>query len=546
MAEQRQHDRRRQIDLVREPIFPALTRLAMPIMASAFLATAYNLTDMAWVGTLGSDAVASVGVGGMYTWLSAGVILLARMGGQVMLGQSLGAGDREKAGCYARAAVHLGILLGLLYGTVCLTFTPHLVGYFHLSGAAVIRDAERYIRITGGLVVFFFMTFLLTGLFTAQGDSATPFRANLMGLLLNMTLDPLMIRGIGPFPSLGVTGAAAATVFSQSVVMMLLILHLLSPAGAGNVLRNQGDGAAEARAEVRAEARAEARTEAPDLRPHLRPCPRPDLRPCPRLHPEKLSVYADIIRIGLPTSVQNMIYTGISFVLTQLAAGYGDLALAVLRMGNQIESVSWNISDGFAASINAFTAQNYGARQRDRIRKGYDIAFRLLGSWGLFVTAMFLLFPEQISGIFFHEAEAIRVSAGYLRIVGLCEAFMCIESMTVGALSGLGKTRLCSVVSITLTGARIPYAWILCRTSLGLTGIWWALSISSISKGIVFFSVMRMMLAKDDKAFFPPEKDAEKPRKRDAGKTPEKELGGQSGKTSGKTPGKTPEKGKWS
>ena len=518
MAEQRQHDRRRQIDLVREPIFPALTRLAMPIMASAFLATAYNLTDMAWVGTLGSDAVASVGVGGMYTWLSAGVILLARMGGQVMLGQSLGAGDREKAGCYARAAVHLGILLGLLYGTVCLTFTPRLVGYFHLSGAAVIRDAERYIRITGGLVVFFFMTFLLTGLFTAQGDSATPFRANLMGLLLNMTLDPLMIRGIGPFPSLGVTGAAAATVFSQSVVMMLLILHLLSPAGAGNVLRNQGDGAAEARAEVRAEARAEARTEAPDL------------RPCPRLHPEKLSVYADIVRIGLPTSAQNMIYTGISFVLTQLAAGYGDLALAVLRMGNQIESVSWNISDGFAASINAFTAQNYGARQRDRIRKGYDIAFRLLGSWGLFVTAMFLLFPEQISGIFFHEAEAIRVSAGYLRIVGLCEAFMCIESMTVGALSGLGKTRLCSAVSIILTGARIPYAWILCRTSLGLTGIWWALSISSISKGIVFFSVMRMMLAKDDKAFFPPEKDAEK--------VPEKMPGGQ--------PGKTPEKGKWS
>ena len=510
MAEQRQHDRRRQIDLVREPIFPALTRLAMPIMASAFLATAYNLTDMAWVGTLGSDAVASVGVGGMYTWLSAGVILLARMGGQVMLGQSLGAGNRAKAGCYARAAVHLGILLGLLYGTVCLTFTPHLVGYFHLSGAAVIRDAERYIRITGGLVVFFFMTFLLTGLFTAQGDSATPFRANLMGLLLNMTLDPLMIRGIGLFPSLGVTGAAAATVFSQSVVMILLIFHLLSPAGAGNVLRNGRGG----------------------------------------LYPEKLSVYADIVRIGLPTSVQNMIYTGISFVLTQLAAGYGDLALAVLRMGNQIESVSWNISDGFAASINAFTAQNYGARQRDRIRKGYDIAFRVLGSWGLFVTAMFLLFPEQISGIFFHEVGAVQVSAGYLRIVGLCEAFMCIESMTVGALSGLGKTRLCSAVSITLTGARIPYAWILCRTSLGLSGIWWALSISSISKGIVFFSVMRMMLAKDDKAFFPPEKDTEKPPEKtpggQPGKAPEKTPGGQPEKAPGGQPEKTPENGKWS
>ena len=80
--------KRKPVDLVREPILPALTRLAMPIMASAFLSTVYNLTDMAWVGTLGTDAVAAVGVGGMYTWLSAGVILLARMGGQVKIGRA--------------------------------------------------------------------------------------------------------------------------------------------------------------------------------------------------------------------------------------------------------------------------------------------------------------------------------------------------------------------------------------------------------------------------------------------------------------------------
>ena len=107
---------RQNIDLVREPIRPALVRLAMPIMASAFLSTAYNLTDMAWVGTLGADAVAAVGVGGMYTWLSAGVITLARMGGQVLVGQELGAENRKKAASYARASVQLGLLLGILRG----------------------------------------------------------------------------------------------------------------------------------------------------------------------------------------------------------------------------------------------------------------------------------------------------------------------------------------------------------------------------------------------------------------------------------------------
>ena len=113
---------RQNIDLVREPIKPALVRLAMPIMASAFLSTAYNLTDMAWVGTLGADAVAAVGVGGMYTWLSAGVITLARMGGQVLVGQELGAENRKKAASYARASVQLGILLGILYGLISLLF----------------------------------------------------------------------------------------------------------------------------------------------------------------------------------------------------------------------------------------------------------------------------------------------------------------------------------------------------------------------------------------------------------------------------------------
>ena len=153
-------NRTEQIDLVHEPIRPALVRLAMPIMASAFMATAYNLTDMAWVGTLGADAVAAVGVGGMYTWLSAGVITLARMGGQVLVGQELGAGRRGKAASYARASVQMGLFLGILYGLAAVLLTRSLVGYFRLSRPDAIAGALLYIRIVCGLVTFFFMSFL--------------------------------------------------------------------------------------------------------------------------------------------------------------------------------------------------------------------------------------------------------------------------------------------------------------------------------------------------------------------------------------------------
>ena len=82
----------------------------------------------------------------------------------------------------------------------------------------------------------------------------------------------------------------------------------------------------------------------------------------------------------------------------------------------------------------------------------------------------------------------------YLRIIGYGQLFMCMELMTVGALSGLGKTFLCSVISISLTSARIPLAMFLGSTSLGLNGIWWALTISSVAKGLVFFINYMMIL----------------------------------------------------
>ena len=122
----------------------------------------------------------------------------------------------------------------------------------------------------------------------------------------------------------------------------------------------------------------------------------------------------------------------------------------------------------------------------DRVRKGYKAALWSVGTWGLFITAIFVFAPKAIAEIFFHEPRAIAIAVGYLVIIGFSEAFMSVELMTVGALSGLGKTHLCSVISILFTSARIPLAVILSATSLGLEGIWWALSVTSIVKGVIF------------------------------------------------------------
>lgn len=431
-------------NLTKGPILKTLTKLAIPIMASSFLGTLYNITDMAWIGLLGAKAVAGVGVGGMFTWLSQGLASMARMGGQVQVAQCIGRGDREEAHKYAQAAVQLAIIMGLLFAVIVLLFLHPLVGFFKLQDPEALSAALSYTKIACGLIVFSFLSLTLTGIYTAQGDSKTPFIANLIGLVTNMILDPLLILGIGPIKKFGVDGAAIATVTAQAIVMSIMVIGILQQKRE-NVLKG-----------IKIFARIPSR------------------------------YLGGICKIGIPTAIQGMAYCGISMILTRMVSGFGAEAVATQRVGGQIESVSWNTADGFGAALNAFIGQNYGAGKMDRVRKGYKAALWSVGAWGLFITAIFVFAPKAIAEIFFHEPRAIAIAVGYLVIIGFSEAFMSVELMTVGALSGLGKTHLCSVISILFTSARIPLAVILSATSLGLEGIWWALSVTSIVKGVIF------------------------------------------------------------
>ena len=432
-------------NLTKGPILKTLTKLAVPIMASAFLGTLYNITDMAWIGLLGSRAVAGVGVGGMFTWLSQGLAAMARMGGQVQVAQCIGRGDRERAHGFAQAAVQLSAFMGIAYAVLALLFTRQMVGFFQLADTETYAAAMSYTRIACGLIVFSFLTLTLTGIYTAQGDSKTPFLANLVGLAMNMILDPVLILGPGIFPRLGVAGAAIATVTAQAIVMSIMILGIMVQKKE-NVLKG--------------------------------------IKLFAKLPREYVG---GICKIGIPTAIQGMAYCAISMVLTRMVSGYGAEAIATQRVGGQIESISWNTADGFGAALNAFIAQNYGAGKNDRVRKGYKASLWTVGIWGVLISVIFICFPEPIAQIFFHEPKAIATAMGYLVIIGFSEAFMCVELTTVGALSGLGRTRLCSIISIAFTSARIPLA-ILLGGIMGLNGIWWALSSTSIVKGIIFTS----------------------------------------------------------
>ena len=424
-------------------------------MAASLVQTAYNLTDMAWIGMVGSDAVAAVGAAAMYTWLSSGVAALARMGGQVKSAHAYGEGNRREAVQYGKGALQLALVLAAAYGIITNLFAGPLIGFFHLNSSLVVKDAIVYLRIACGLILFAFIGQTLTGLYTASGNSRTPFVANCIGMGANIVLDPLLIFGLGPIHGMGVAGAAVATVTAQFIVSLVLVISM----------RKDPVLAAQMRIWI----------------------------------PTPLSNIKTMVRIGFPAAIQSMLYCGISMVLTRFVTAWGDTAVAVQRVGGQIESISWMTADGFGTAINAFVGQNYGAGNLKRVKKGYMTASAIMFIWGIFTTCLLIFGAAPIFSLFIHEPEVIPAGADYLRIIGFSEMFMCVELMTVGALSGMGKTMEASVITIILTTARIPLAVILGGTALGLNGIWWALTISSIVKGIIFFGyylhIMKRMKA---------------------------------------------------
>ena len=199
-------------NLLEGSIFGKLTRLAMPIMMTAFVQMAYNLVDMIWIGGLGSGAVAAVGAAGIYLWIADSCTSVAKMGGQIKVAHSIGEGNEEKARSFAAGAFQMGVFIILICMALVVFGHQLMVDVFQFTDEVIHNNAINYLLITGTAGIFFStINQVFTGVYTGIGDSKSPFWATAVGLVLNLILDPVLIFGIGPIPAMGVIGAAVAT-----------------------------------------------------------------------------------------------------------------------------------------------------------------------------------------------------------------------------------------------------------------------------------------------------------------------------------------------
>ena len=424
-------------NLTEGPILRQLFMLAMPIMATSFIQMAYSLTDMAWVGRLGSEAIAAVGSVGILTWMTSSLSLLNKVGSEVSVGQAIGMKDETAARSFSTHNLTLALMISFVWACILFIFASPIIGIYELK-PNIADDAISYLRIVTTAFPFVFLSATFTGIFNAAGRSKVPFTINAIGLGINMILDPLFIFVF----DWKTDGAALATWLAQAIVFALFVHQL-------KFKRILWD----------------------------------DFLFFGKL---KKLYTIKIFKIGLPVATLNALFAFANMYLGRIASTVGGhLGLMAMTTGGQIEAITWNSAQGFSTALSAFVAQNYAARQIHRVMKALKSMFFITFVFGMICTCLFIFCGNDIFSIFVPEKEAYETGGLFLRIDGYSQLFMMLEITVQGVFYGIGRTVPPAIISVVFNYLRIPLALFFVSLGWGLAGIWWCVCLTSILKGII-------------------------------------------------------------
>src|SRR2546425_1926604 len=411
----------------------AILLLAIPMVMEMVLESLFAVVDVFWVGRLGADAVATVGLTESLLSLVFAIGLGLSLSTTAMVARRIGEKDPEGAAVAGVQAIAIGLAVSALVGIPCLVFAPELL---RLMGASpqIVQVGSGYARIALGGSGAILLLFLNNAIFRGAGDAAIAMRLLWVSNIINLVLDPCLIFGLGPFPRLGVTGAALATFTGRSIGVMYQFYRLLHGSERIRVLRR-----------------------------HIR---------------LNFAVLLRLLRVSLTGILQFAIAHTSWIGLVRIVSMFGSAALAGYTIAIRIVIFailpSWGLSNAAATLV----GQNLGAKQPDRAetsvwRTGfYNMLF--LGGVGVF----FILFAEPIVRLFTHDPAVVPLGTSCLRILSYGNVGYAYGMVMLQAFNGAGDTVTPTIVNLFgFWVLEIPLAW------------WLALRAGFASNG-VFFSIV--------------------------------------------------------
>jgi len=422
-------------DYTEGPIERALILLAVPMVLETVLESLFAVVDIFFVAHLGADAIATVGLTESMMSLIYAVAIGLGIGASAVVARRIGEHDPSRASHAGGQAILLGVLVSLPISLIGLTFAPNLLGLLGASGG-VQRAGSGYTRVLLGGNAAVLLLFLINAVFRGAGDAAIAMRSLWLASGCNMILGPLFIFGVGPFPRLGVTGAAVGTTIGRSIGVLYQIRQLARKRG---------------RIAVRAG----------DFLPDVR-------------------ALASLIRLSGAGILQILIGTASWLVLIRVLAAFGSNVLAGYTIGIRVVIFallpSWGLSNAAATMV----GQNLGARQPGRAERAVWMAayynMWVLGTVGL----VFVVFAPGIISIFTRDPAIVPHGVGCLRIVSAGFVFYAYGMVVSNAFNGAGDTWTPTVLNLACFWLiEVPLAWVLSRLpALGPDGVFAAIAIA--------------------------------------------------------------------
>ena len=438
-----------QQDFTAGPLGRAVILLAIPMVLEMVMESVFAICDVFFVSRLGAGAVATVGLTESLLTLVFSLAIGLGMGTTAMVARRIGEKRPEEAAVAAGQAALAALIASLILGIAGVLTGPTAIRFVGASDE-VLAIGSGYARVLlggSGTVVFLFV---INAVFRGAGDAAIAMRVLWLANLINIVLDPCLIFGLGPFPELGVAGAAVATTIGRGIGVVYQVWVLVT---------------------------GRSRIAVPWSQMRMR-----------------AQVMARLLRVSAGGILQVLIATCSWVALVRIIAVFGSAAVAGYTIAIRVVIFSILPAWGLANAAATLVGQNLGAGKPDRAEKsawltgGYNMVF--LGS----VAVVFLIFGKSIIGVFTQDREVLAVGVECLRIVSYGYLFYALGMVMVQSFNGAGDTMTPSVINFFCYWLfQIPLALLLAQTmGMGPRGVFWAIAIAESMITIVGATVFKM------------------------------------------------------
>jgi putative MATE family efflux protein len=435
-------------DFTQTPLNRAIFLLATPMALEMVMESLFALVDIYFVGKLGADAIAIVGTTESLMSIVYAISIGMSLAVTALVSRRIGEKDPEKASLAAVQAIIVGIFVSALLAIPGIFYAKDILRLMG-SEPQAIEEGYLYTQIIISSNVVIMLLFIINAIFRSAGDAAISMRVLWMANILNIILDPCLILGLGPFPELGIAGAAIATTIGRGLAVIYQFYLLFN--GKGRIKLSLKT--------VRI----------------------------------RVSTMLKLFRLSLGGVGQNLIATSSWVILMKIVNEFGSEAAAGYNIALRIIIFMLLPSWGISNAASTLVGQNLGAMQPDRAEKAVWKTARVNMVYMMFAAILFVFWPGFFVG-FFDQSQAVEaIAIDALWIISIGFVGYGVGMVIANSFNGAGDTRTPTIINFfAFWVMEIPLAYFLAiKLGMNETGVFWAIVISECSLTLIAFLVFR-------------------------------------------------------